>query len=560
MLDRRLLIGVALVIILGIGAFAVLNRPSTPENGEDDIPENVTIRGTVIDEDTGEPLNTVTVSVNGYTTSTDETGEYEIAVKEGTYTVTVEKDDFESESSEVATTEESYTVDFVLAPKEQPTSEEVVLKIITRHGSDITREAELSFLESDYAKENNIVDIRWYPVGSTLWADTIERTGDIDVGWGGGPVLFDVILDEGLLAPLTGDNVTEIMDALPDEISGVPAKRFEDGEVYWVGSAIASFGFTINKNYLESENLPRPSEWNDLANESYAVTLPQACVGTADATKSTSNTRMFEIILQGYDWRKGWELLTRIGANAKIYDQSGLVRDAAIQGQIAVGTTIDFYGYTAQLEAPETCEYILPADGTIVNADPIAMLETSDNPEAAQAFIAWILSADGQKQWLDPKINRLPMNPDVFDTPEGQEREDLEQIYQSTQEALIIEFSDALALSYENSLMWFYHFTIVRPQTFLTDSWMQLTQARFAEEITQQEFIELAQKLGDPYEIEFEDPSTGETHTFTLEYAQSVNEKIGSDSAYRDQLGEAWMEAAEDRYNEVQSELADLTG
>jgi ABC-type Fe3+ transport system substrate-binding protein len=561
-LDRRLLIGILLTIVLGVAAFAFLSNPPGPGDGENGGNGGngeifVTINGTILDENTGTPLNSVTVSINGNTETTNEKGQYSIKLENGTYTVTVEKSEYQSESLEVEAKEnETYTLDFALTP--EPAGPRI-LKIITRHGSDILDQAERHFLESDYAEEYNIQDIRWLPVGPSLWADTIRASGDVDIGWGGGPVLFDVIKNENLLAPLTQQELVAIMDILPDEISGVPTKRIEDGDIYWVGSAIASFGFTINKEYLQTENLPRPNEWADLANESYAITLPQPSVGTADATQSTSNTRMFEIILQGYDWREGWNLLTLKGANSRIYDQSGLVRDAVIQGTISVGTNIDFYGYTAQLQAPEICEYILPEDGTIVNADPIALLTTSQSSEAAQAFITWILSAEGQKIWLDPNINRLPMNPAVFETPEGEERQDLENIYLQTQQALIIDFSDELALSYENSLMWFYHFTVVRPQIFLTDAWMDITQAKFDESITEKEFQELAFKLGDPHEIEFVDPETGNVEIFTLEYAQDINTRIRESASFRDQLGEVWMDAAEERYNLIQEELEDLT-
>jgi len=335
--------------------------------------------------------------------------------------------------------------------------------------------------------------------------------------------------------------------------------RRDDGAVYWVGAAISSFGFTTNIQYLEEENLPEPSMWVDLANETYAVTLPTPSVGTADATKSTSNTRMFEIILQAQGWQGGWKLLTLKGANSRIYDRSESVRDGVIIGEIAVGTTIDFYGYTAQLENPGICKYILPKDGTIVNADPIALLTTSPNAEAAQSFIAWVLSPEGQKPWLSPKINRLPINPKVFDTPEGLERADLKEIYDLTHEALVIPFSDDLSISYEYSLMYFYHATLVRAQLKLTDTWMELTQAELDGKITHAQFLELVDKLSDPHLLEFNDPVSGETATFTEEYAQSINEKMMTDSTFRTQMIDEWMEAAEERYDSVLAELKTLT-
>ena len=433
--------------------------------------------------------------------------------------------------------------------------EEIVLKVITRHMSDILVKTEKAFLESEYAEKYNIVDIRWIPQGPPLWVDTVKSAGDIDVAWGGGPVLFDILVEEGLLAPLEGSELEPVLAKIPDEISGSPMKRYdEEGNLVWVASAIASFGFTINEEYLEAHGLPEPDEWADLASEIYAATLPSPSVGCADATKSTSNTRMYEIILQRYGWEKGWIVITLLAANSRIFDQSGLVRDAVMRGDVGVGITIDFYGYTAQLQNP-ACKYIIPKDGSIVNGDPIALLKTSKHPEAAKAFIAWILSVEGQKIWLDPNINRLPANPEVFDTPEGMERSDLREMYETTLEASVIEFSDELARSYERSLQWFFHATLVRAQDKLQRAWMELVKAKAEGRITEEQFEELVVELASPLKITFVDPKTGRETTFTQEYALSINDdlRVGE---FKDEIVRIWREAAEERYEKVLEILA----
>jgi ABC-type Fe3+ transport system substrate-binding protein len=511
----------------------------------------------VTDADTGNPMSGVTVSLNGESATTSSNGTYSFTVELGSFTLSASKEGYNVSSQTVEATDAmTYTLDIALTPSETPSN--VVLKIITRHGTDITNDAEKAFLKTEYAKRYNIVDIQWIPAGPTLWVNIINMSGDIDAAWGGGPVLFDTVYAAGLLAPLTSTDVQAVLDEIPDEIVGVLVKRYNQGQVYWVGAAISSFGFTINTQYLEDMNLPKPKTWADLANETYAVTLPSPSVGTADATKSTSNTRMFEIILQGYGWEDGWKILTLKGANARIYDQSESVRDAVMNGEIGIGTTIDYYGYTAQLENPGICEYILPEDGTVVNGDPIALLQTSPNKAAAQAFIAWEISTEGQKIWLNPNINRLPINRGVFDTPEGQERSDLESIYNRTLEALVLPFSDDLALSYEYSMMWYYHATIVRPQLKLVEAWLQLTIAKEGGRITQQQFADFVNRLTNPALLTFTDQATGQTETFTQEYAISINEQIGTDPTFRTEMVSELQSAAEARYDSIVQELGNL--
>ncbi len=579
-MDKRLIYGVLAIIIVGGGLYMfVFNTPPAPPgDGGDDgngivvPPEGkATIEGVVTNE-AGDPVSGATVTVDGKTVSTGSDGSYSFEVDAGTYSVTVTKSGYDDESSTVtASADEEYTIDIDIIETETDTEPEpgtgkVELKIITRHGSDILFKARAAFLETDIAAEYGITEreqIKFLGVSSSLWVDTITRSGDIDIAWGGGPVVFDIVNGEGLLSPLESDAVTAILDVIPDEISGAASKRIVDGDVMWAGSAISSFGFTLNTEFLETEGLPAPTTWMDLGNETYAQfsLFPSVtAIGTADATLSTSNTRMFEIILQTYGWEEGWELLTRKGANSRIFDKSESVRDAAIQGIIGAGTTIDFYGYTAQLEEPELCKYVLPQDGTAVNADPIALVSTSEEPEAAQAFIAWVLSPEGQEIWLDVTINRMPINPAVFDTALGQTRSDLEASYTSTLDAITINFSDEVALSYETAMMFFYKGSIVEAQLQLIDTWIELVDAEGAGDITHKEFLALAESLGSPLNIEFTDPETGNTVTFTESYAQSINARITTDADFKSTLKDAWRAAAIVRYQGVLDDLIALTG
>jgi len=451
-------------------------------------------------------------------------------------------------------------------PGEEQPKEKIVLRVITRHGYDILDKAKKMFLQSELAKKYNIVDIVWLPVDPGEWVDIIKASAkkpgkEIDVAWGGGPTLFDFLAREGLLKPMDSPLIKEVLKEIPEEINGAPlVRKDKEGKIIWVAAAISSFGFTINTQVLKKLNLLTPSRWIDLANETFASTLPIPSVGVACPTRSTSNTRMYEIILQIYGWRKGWIIITLMGANARVYGESGLVRDAVIRGDIAVGITIDFYGYTAQIQNPGNCKYIMPADGTIINGDPIALLTTSKNPEAAQAFIAWVLSAEGQKVWLDKDINRLPANPKVFETPEGKQRPDLKQAYESTLEKIPINFSDELALSYENAMRWFFYATITDPHDKLQEAWRLLAKARLEGKISKEKFMQLIEELADPTKLEFVDPATGKKVTFTQDFAQSIEMKIVQNVDYRNELIKVWREAAIKRYEKIINEVKALTG
>lgn len=441
-------------------------------------------------------------------------------------------------------------------PQEQQPQQGITLYVISRHPTDILLKAREEFLKSELAKKYNVVDIRTIVIPPGLWIQYIKG-GMADVAWGGGPTLFDYLYTQGLLAPLTTKEVLEAIAQIPDTLAGMPMKRKgPDGKVYWVAAAIASFGFTVHHDRLRDYKLTVPKSWRDLASAAMGKTLIEfrsAALGIADPTQSTSNTRMYEIILQRYGWEEGWIILTLMAANAEIFSGSGDVRDAVIRGDIAVGITIDFYGYTAKLVNAK-CEYIIPEGESIVNGDPIALVKGSKNPEAAQAFIAWVLT-EGQKVWLDPNINRLPSNPKVFETPEGKKRKDLYEAYQKTLKTVPIQFNDTLAMMYERVMQWYFRATLIEVNDVLKEAWKALLQKYFAGQISEEDFEKYARELGAP--LKFKDPETGKVVEFTQKYAIKIQPKFDKDPTFRDKLISAWKSAAVEKYKAV---LKAITG
>lgn len=431
----------------------------------------------------------------------------------------------------------------------QTGGEGITLVVLTRHDVNIQVMAKKMFLQSDIAKQYNIKDVKFIKAPESLWPDYIEKGAD--VGWGGGPTLFDDLFKNNYLAPIEDQNVLGLIGTqIQETIAGMPmVRKGDDGKVYWIAAALSSFGFTVNHDVLERWSLPVPQGWEDIASETFAMDPPQ--VGIADPTRSTSNTRIYQIILQAFGWDEGWKVLTLIAANSKIYDASDAVREAVIAGDIAVGSTIDFYGYTAMKLNP-SCEYIIPKGQSIINGDPIALLVNSKQKEAAQAFIYWVLT-EGQKIWLDEEINRLPVNPSVFDTPEGQKRPDLKKAYESALNTQGIEFDDNKALATINSMQLYFKATLVDANQELHRAWVSLAKAYKEGKISEEKYKELKARLLEP--VKFKDPDTGEIVTLTEEYAKKINDRLAKDASFRDTLMQEWRDAAREKYQSILAEV-----
>ncbi|MHA2265848.1 MAG: hypothetical protein ACXAEN_25940, partial [Candidatus Thorarchaeota archaeon] len=118
-----------------------------------------------------------------------------------------------------------------LALNQPPPGEEgKTLTILSRYDTVIHTVYESTFLATDFAIENDVVDIIWKTQDTRFWDDIIEA-GGVDVLWGGGSTLFDEMNRGAYLAPLTGSLMEEILVSVPDEIAGADMKRVNgDGD------------------------------------------------------------------------------------------------------------------------------------------------------------------------------------------------------------------------------------------------------------------------------------------------------------------------------------------
>lgn len=443
----------------------------------------------------------------------------------------------------------------------------VTLTIITRHESTIQQLTKQLFLESPVAKELGIVDIQFLPLGPDLWVSYIERRIErgtpVDVAWGGGPTIFNYIDQLGYVMALNPSEHPEVYAILyeaskiPERIAGSPTRIVDsNGYIHWIGAAISSFGITVNNDKVNEYGVPKPKTWADLTRPEYAEYLPSTqLIAIADPLMSTSNTRMYEIILQAYGWEEGWKVLTLMAANSKILDSSSGVRDAVIRGDVVAGITIDFYGYTAMHQNP-ACEYIIPENASIINADPIAVLADSKYTVHAAAFVAWVLSEfGGQMLWLDPNVNRLPINARVFDLPEGRERPDLYEAYIKATAGGAILFNESFATATERAMQYYFKATLIKAHDDLMNTWAAIAKAYLNGEINDAEYQYLTSKLGEI--VSFRDPITGQIVKFTPEYAAKINPNL-TQAEIANALLREWEDAARQKYLNVYMELQDI--
>ncbi|MEQ1859662.1 MAG: extracellular solute-binding protein [Chthoniobacteraceae bacterium] len=241
----------------------------------------------------------------------------------------------------------------------------------------------------------------------------------IDVFFGGGAYDFQQaaakgqLVDCGYIAAhpeLFGDGPGRI----PPKLSGEP---FYDPQGRWLGCVVSAFGIVSNTDALARLGIAEPPRrWADLADPRYFGE-----VALSNPNQSSSINKSFEMLIQqqiaaevaahgegdaaiAAGWLRALRLLQRICANARYFTDSSTKPSLDIAaGDCAAGMTIDFYArFQAEAVARSGGDYLRYANaagGTSVGVDPVALLRGAPNPDVAREFVAFVMSAGGQKLW-----------------------------------------------------------------------------------------------------------------------------------------------------------------
>ena len=221
-----------------------------------------------------------------------------------------------------------------------------------------------------------------------------------DIMWASSPDAFAVLKNDNLL-----QKYQPKAKGIATKVGTYPVN---DPEGFYIGFAASGYGIMYNTRYLKANKLPAPKEWGDLKKPIY-----YNHVGISAPSRSGTTHLTVETILQGEGWDKGWATILEIGGNlAQVSDRSFGVPDAVNSGQYGLGIVIDFFGLSAKASGFPV-EFVYPTVTSMVPAN-VGIIAGAKNQKAAEAFVEFLLSAEGQQLLLDPKIQRLPVRLDTY--------------------------------------------------------------------------------------------------------------------------------------------------
>ena len=275
---------------------------------------------------------------------------------------------------------------------------EGTLTIVTSYPTDTTNTFKAAF-EKKYPGVK-VEMLKKKTTAGIKYLQEISDSNSADMFWASAPDAFEVLKGDDLLVKYEVK-----VSGIPKNVGSFP---INDPDGYYKGFAASGYGIMWNTRYLKAKKLPNPAEWSDLKDPIW-----HGHVGMSAPSRSGTTHLTVETLIQGMGWDAGWAEWKAIAGNFKtVTERSFGVPDGVNSGQFGAGIVIDFFGLSSQASGFPV-EFNYPRVTTLVPAN-IAIVKNAPNQAAAAAFIEYLLSNEGQELLLDPKIRRLPVNPQTY--------------------------------------------------------------------------------------------------------------------------------------------------
>lgn len=235
-------------------------------------------------------------------------------------------------------------------------------------------------------------------------AQFTEDTGiEVEVRYGNLAEMVVTILEEGENSPadvffaqdasgLGALEKGERLIPLPEELLELVPEHFQSAEGVWIGISGRARVLIYNPEMIAEEDLPE--SLLDLVDEAW-----RGMVGWAPTNGPFQGQITAIRILEGEDVAQEW-LEGMLENDVVTYPENTAVVQAVVDGEVAMGLVNHYYLLEFRAEDPEIVaenHYFDEGDvGALVNVAAAGILDSSDQPELAQAFIQYLLTESAQ--------------------------------------------------------------------------------------------------------------------------------------------------------------------
>lgn len=239
-----------------------------------------------------------------------------------------------------------------------------------------------------------------YPNVEVTWtrSGTVDLMNRLRAEFQAGNPQPDVLLIADAVA-MEGLKAENRLRAFP----GAPVAPYQaglyDADRTYFGTKLITTGIAVNANAPF-----RPTSWADLLRPEARgqVIMPSPLYSGAAAIHMAATKDVQGLGMAFY------EGLQRQGATAT--RGNGGVMQAVAGGQKMFGVIVDFLPIREKAKGVPV-DFVFPSEGVSAVTEPVAILSTARNVPAAEAFVSFLLSREGQE--LATRQGYMPMHPDV---------------------------------------------------------------------------------------------------------------------------------------------------
>ncbi|ODN66539.1 Phosphoglycerate transport regulatory protein PgtC precursor [Methylophaga muralis] len=273
----------------------------------------------------------------------------------------------------------------------------VTLNVMTSYPQPVVMVMQQAFEEAHPDIELNILWRRPHDALSVLLQ---EESENVDVIWMPSVRTFLSLKAHGKLAQFK-QNRTGLPVLLGDT-------AISDPQGYFIATEIAGYGLFFEPEKLKQAGLAVPNQWQDLLaaewQDNIALPIP---------SEVSFAHMLIDQLLQAEGWQTGWNQWQQIAANSHLMGRGGMfTTEAVLAGQAKVAFTMDFFA-ASSIANGANGKFIYPKQ-TAFNPAHVGILSAATQPEAANTFVDFIVSEQGQSLLLHPDLRKLPVRPSVY--------------------------------------------------------------------------------------------------------------------------------------------------
>ena len=253
------------------------------------------------------------------------------------------------------------------------------LLIYTPHGQDLLRE-----MIARYKQAHPEVDVQFVDMGSREILERLRAERNrpqADLWWGASHMTFQAAADENLLAPYR-----------PTWADKVPAEA-RDPQDRWYGTYETPEVIVYNSEAVRAEEAPK--DWDEVLDVKWRDKILIRNPNPSDTMRAIFGAMIWRFYKDtgktdgGYDW------LRKLDANVHEYTTDGTLlmqKLARREGLISLWNMPDVMLYREQKKFPVA--YVIPASGTPVITDGIAVVRGAPREEEARRFYEFVTTTE----------------------------------------------------------------------------------------------------------------------------------------------------------------------